>query len=114
MNVTATVFSMILVDAVPLVVLLHSDDQHHATCVAALKAKRESLSTVWSASTEALDLLPDLAEAQDALCEILHRGAGLLLPLQTANVPPDKKARAQICQPRGGSGGRRAPSRRET
>jgi predicted nucleic acid-binding protein len=78
---------MILVDAGPLVALVDSDDQHHAKCVAALKTLREPLATVWPPLTEAMYLLADLHKAQEALWEMLHRGALHLLPLDSADVP---------------------------
>lgn len=78
---------MILVDAGPLVALLDAEDQHHSACVAALKAIREPLSTVWPAVTEAMYLLHDVPKAQDALWEMLQRGAVQLLPLNAGDIP---------------------------
>jgi predicted nucleic acid-binding protein len=78
---------MILIDAGPLVALLDADDQYHAKCVAALKSLREAIGTVWPAFTEAMYLLNDLPKAQDALWEMLHRGAIQLLPLDVGDVP---------------------------
>jgi uncharacterized protein len=72
---------MILVDAGPLVALVDADDQHHSRCVAALRGLREPLATVWPPLVEAMYLLSDQPLAQDALWEILKRGAVLLLPL---------------------------------
>ena len=78
---------MILVDAGPLVALVDADDQHHEDCVAAFKELREPLGTVWPALTEALYLLGDLPKAQEALWEMLSRGAVQLLPLDLEDVP---------------------------
>lgn len=78
---------MILVDAGPLVAIVDADDQHHASCVGALKQLRESLGTVWPALTEAMYLLADLPKAQEALWEMLARSAVQLLPLDLADVP---------------------------
>jgi predicted nucleic acid-binding protein len=78
---------MILVDAGPLVALLDADDQHHSACLAALKAIREPLATVWPAVTEAMYLLHDVLKAQDALWEMLQRNAVQLLSLEAADVP---------------------------
>ena len=78
---------MILVDAGPLVAFVDAGDQHHARCVAALKAVREPLATVWPPLTEAMYLLADLPVAQEALWEMLQRGAVSLLPLDSADVP---------------------------
>lgn len=78
---------MILVDAGPLVAVVDADDQHHASCVAALKQLREPLGTVWPALTEAMYLLVDLPKAQEALWEMLARRAVELLPLELEDVP---------------------------
>jgi predicted nucleic acid-binding protein len=78
---------MILVDAGPLVALVDAGDQHHSKCVSALKALREPLATVWPPLTEAMYLLADLPAAQEALWEMLERGAIHLLPLDSADAP---------------------------
>jgi predicted nucleic acid-binding protein len=78
---------MILVDAGPLIAFFDSADQHHAKCVAALKALREPLATVWPPLTEAMYLLADVPKAQDALWEMLSRGALTLLPLDATDGP---------------------------
>lgn len=78
---------MILIDAGPLVALVDADDQHHAKCVAALKELREPLATVWPPLVEAMYLLSDQPQAQDALWEMLERGAVLLLPLDSGDIP---------------------------
>ena len=78
---------MILVDAGPLVALLDADDQHHGKCVAALNQLHEPLATVWPPLVEAMYLLSDLPQAQDALWEVIERGAVLLLPLDSADIP---------------------------
>lgn len=78
---------MILVDAGPLVALVDADDQHHAKCVAALKGLHEPLATVWPPLTEAMYLLADLPKAQEALWEMLERGAIQLLRLDSGDAP---------------------------
>jgi len=78
---------LILIDAGPLVALVDADDQHHAKCVAALKELREPLATVWPPLVEAMYLLSDQPQAQDALWEMLERGAVLLLPLDSGDIP---------------------------
>ena len=78
---------MILVDAGPLVAFVDADDQHHAKCVAALKALREPLATLWPPLTEAMYLLTDLPKAQEALWEMIQRGALHLLPLDSTDTP---------------------------
>ena len=66
---------MILVDAGPLVALLHRDDAHHDRCVEVLTSLREPMLTVWPAFTEAMYLLGFSANAQDALWEMLDTDA---------------------------------------
>ena len=78
---------MILIDAGPLVALVDADDQHHAKCVTALKTLREPLATVWPPLVEAMYLLSDQSAAQEALWEMLERGAVLLLPFDSSDIP---------------------------
>lgn len=78
---------MILVDAGPLVALLHADDQHHERCVAALKRIRAPLGTVWPAVTEAMYLLAFSAEAQAALWDRLAADTPRLLSLDRDDLP---------------------------
>jgi uncharacterized protein len=78
---------LILVDAGPLVALVDSDDQHHSKCVDALKGFREPLATVWPPLTEAMYLLADLPKGQEALWEMLDRGALRLLTLDAGDAP---------------------------
>ena len=66
--------------------LVDADDQHHAKCVAALRALREPLATVWPPLTEAMYLLADLPKAQEAIWEMVERGALQLLPVHAADV----------------------------
>jgi predicted nucleic acid-binding protein len=78
---------LILVDAGPLVALVNADDQYHARCVAALEAFREAMGTVWPAVTEAMYLLAEQPRAQEALWEMLERGALQLLALDVGDAP---------------------------
>jgi len=78
---------VILVDAGPLVALVDAGDQHHRRCAAALRNVREPLATVWPALTEAMYLLSDLRQGQEALWEMVERGAVQLLPLGATDVP---------------------------
>ena len=78
---------MILVDAGPLVALVDAGDPHHRKCVEALRGIREPMATVWPALTEAIYLLADLPKAQDALWEMVERGAPELLPLGAGDIP---------------------------
>jgi Predicted nucleic acid-binding protein, contains PIN domain len=78
---------LILVDAGPLVALIHADDRHHARCKAMLKRIREPLATVWPAVTEAMDLLGFSSKAQEALWRLLEGETVRILPLETADLP---------------------------
>ena len=78
---------MILVDAGPLVALIHADDRHHASCKAALKTIGEPLGTVWPAFTEAMYLLGFSLKAQDALWRLLEAAALRILPLDASDAP---------------------------
>jgi hypothetical protein len=78
---------VILVDAGPLVALIHRDDRHHRTCSEALRALEEPLVTVWPAFTEAAYLLGFSWAAQDALWEFVSRGALGFLRLDEEDAP---------------------------
>ena len=78
---------MILVDAGPLVALLHADDQHHGRCVSILKGIRSPLVTVWPAVIEAMYLLGFSAKAQQALWGQLAANVPRLLPLDRDDLP---------------------------
>jgi len=78
---------LILVDAGPLVALVDASDEHHARCAAALKEVGEPMGTVWPAVTEALYLLLDVPEGQQAVLEMLRRGVVRLVPLGLEDVP---------------------------
>jgi len=72
---------MMLVDAGPLVALIHAGDGNHQRCKQVASRIRAPLLTVWPAFTEAMYLLGFSWKAQDALWEMLHRGALELSPL---------------------------------
>lgn len=78
---------MVLMDAGPLVALIHVDDQHHERCKAVLRSLRESLATVWPVFTEAMYLLNFSWQAQEALWELIERGTVTLLPLDDQDIP---------------------------
>jgi predicted nucleic acid-binding protein len=77
---------MVLVDAGPLVALIHKDDAHHTRCVATLRAISEPLGTVWPALTEAMYLLSFSWRAQDALWEMVEREVVHLLALDGRDI----------------------------
>ena len=77
----------ILVDAGPLVALLHKDDQDHALCVDTLKRLKGPLATTWMPVTEAMYLLGFSVVAQGALLEMIERGVLQVLALDTNDLP---------------------------
>ena len=78
---------MILVDAGPLIALIHEDDNEHQRCREAFAALNEPLGTVWPAVAEAMHLLSFSWQAQEALWEMIERGAVEILPLGIDDVP---------------------------
>jgi len=74
---------VILVDAGPLVALIHADDRHHERCAKVLRALHQPLATVWPAYTEAMYLLGFSWRAQDALWELVERDVISLIELET-------------------------------
>jgi predicted nucleic acid-binding protein len=78
---------VILIDAGPLVALVDADDQYHKKCVECLKSLREPLATVWPPLVEALYLLGDVPHGQEAIWEMLERGAVQLLRLELEDIP---------------------------
>ena len=77
---------MILVDAGPLIALIHSDDRNHERCQTALSTMREPLGTVWPAVAEAMYLLRTW-RSQEVLWKMLDTGGLELLPLEGADLP---------------------------
>jgi predicted nucleic acid-binding protein len=78
---------MILVDAGPLIALIHQDDNEHERCREAFAVLNEPLGTVWPAVTEAMHLLSFSWQAQDALWEMIEAGAVEILPLGSEDIP---------------------------
>ncbi|HET7131783.1 MAG TPA: PIN domain-containing protein [Gammaproteobacteria bacterium] len=76
----------ILVDAGPLIAVLDSGDQDHDRCATALKRLPAPLLTTWMPLTEAMRLLAFSREAQDALLEMIERGALRVLPIDENDV----------------------------
>jgi len=96
---------VILIDAGPLVAQVDADDQYHERCVDCLKGLRELLVTVWPPLVEALCLLGDLPKAQEALWEMLARGAVRLLTLDLVDIPRIRELMIKVCRPPDGSRG---------
>ena len=63
----------ILVDAGPLVAILHRDDHDHQLCVDTLRELRGPLLTTWMPVTGAMNLLEFSVSAQVALLEMIER-----------------------------------------
>jgi hypothetical protein len=78
---------VILVDTGPLTALVRSNDQHHVACVAAAKALPRPLGTVWPVLAETMHLLAGVPGAQDAVWDMIVKGAVQLLPLGPEDVP---------------------------
>lgn len=78
---------MMLVDAGPLIALIHEDDDEHERCRAAFETVNETLGTVWPVVTEAMYLLSFSSQGQDALWEMIETGAVRVLPLGIEDVP---------------------------
>ncbi len=77
----------ILVDAGPLVAILHRDDQDHQLCADRLRELRGPLITTWIPVTEAMYLLEFSAAAQGALLEMIERRALQVLGLDADDMP---------------------------
>ncbi len=84
-----------LVDAGPLVALLHKGDQDHALCVDTLKRLREPLLSTWMPVTEAMYLLGFSVDAQSALLEMIERGMLQILSLEADDLPSIRKLMQQ-------------------
>lgn len=77
---------MMLVDAGPLIALIHKDDANHDRCVAVFQSLAEPLCTVWPALTEAMYLLSFSWKAQEALWEMVERGVVELAALEERDL----------------------------
>jgi predicted nucleic acid-binding protein len=75
-----------LLDAGPLVALVHASDQDHVRCRTALGSIRRPLCTVWPVITEAMYLLDFSWQAQDAVWDMLEEERISLLSLDTSDV----------------------------
>ncbi len=78
---------MILVDAGPLVALLHADDSQHHSCRVLFESLKEPMLTVWPAVTKAMYLLGFDWRGQEALWNLLSRGVVVLSPLDATDFP---------------------------
>jgi predicted nucleic acid-binding protein len=82
---------MILVDAGPMIALIHADDNEHRRCREVFAVMNESLGTVWPAVAEAMHLLSFSWQAQEALWEMIETGAVEIMPLGVDDVPRMKE-----------------------
>jgi uncharacterized protein len=78
----------VLVDAGPLVAILHRDDEEHERSVEALESITSPLVTVWPVITEAMYLLSFSLAAQVALWDMLEERLVRLAPLGLNDVGP--------------------------
>jgi predicted nucleic acid-binding protein len=77
-----------LIDAGPLVAVLHADDQDHRSCVETFKQLPGPLLTTWMPVTEAMYLLGFSVRAQASLLQMIQRGAVRILPIDAADLGP--------------------------
>jgi predicted nucleic acid-binding protein len=78
---------MTLVDAGPLVAILHRDDRRHRECVRALRALKPPLGTTWPVVIEVMHLLGFSTEAQVELWSLLESRRLHLLGLDASDAP---------------------------
>ncbi len=77
----------ILVDTGPIVAILSTRDQYHATCVDILKQLQPPLLTCWPVMTEAAYLVRDSPAALQNLLRMLERGFLVLAPMDASAAP---------------------------
>lgn len=82
---------MILVDAGPLIALIHEDDNEHERCRDAFATMDEPLGTVWPVVAQAMHLLSFSWRAQEALWDMMETGAVEILPIGIDDVPRMKE-----------------------
>lgn len=78
----------VLIDAGPLVAILNRADRDHNVCLDVFKSIREPLLTTWMPITEAMHLLDYSIIAQNALLEMIERGALKILEVAEVDLPP--------------------------
>jgi len=78
---------LILVDAGPLVAIVHRSDDFHEPCAKVFRSLKQSPLSVWPAVTEAMHLLSFSWQAQDALWELLENGSVVLTDLTPGDLP---------------------------
>lgn len=78
---------MILVDAGPLVAIVHGSDAFHEPCSDVFRSLKRPPLVVWPVVTEAMHLLNFSWKAQDALWELLENGSVVLADLTPVDIP---------------------------
>ncbi len=79
---------MILIDAGPLVAILHRDDRHHRTCVDVIQSIREPVVTAWPAVAEAMHLLRFSWLLQDGLWGMIAADDVRIASLESRDIAP--------------------------
>jgi uncharacterized protein len=77
----------LLVDAGPLIALVHRDDQWHEACRAASLKIQDDLVTVWPAFSEAMFMLRAVQGGQEGLWELINSRSIQFAPLAPADFP---------------------------
>lgn len=77
----------VLIDAGSLVAILHRDDEAHTRCTNVFQGLSAPLVTAWPTVTEAMYLLSFDSRAQDALWEMVARGAVSVAALDRSDIP---------------------------
>lgn len=85
----------LLVDTGPLVALLDEGDVVHRRIVKAMRRIREPLLTTWPVVTEAIYMLGDLHQAQDALLSKIEVGDLAIADLTAADAPAMRRLMAK-------------------
>ena len=67
--------------------MVESTDQHHAACAAVFKTLLTPMCTVWPVLAEVMYLTSDSPRSQDAVWDMIQRGALQILPLGPDDIP---------------------------
>jgi predicted nucleic acid-binding protein len=78
--------SVLLVDTGPLVAILDQDDADHQRCLKVIQRSAPPLATTWPVITEAMYLLGFASRAQDALLQMMERGALQLISIASTDI----------------------------
>jgi uncharacterized protein len=78
---------VVLIDAGPLVAILHQEDQNHERCVGTLRSLDEPLGSVWPVVCEAMHLLRFSWGSQDVLWNLIATEGIRMLGIGREDVP---------------------------